>query len=88
MRILRQKNISYKVKRSYTEWAIEKKTWKRDMEIILNWISLGSYRSFPDRQRRQITDYILKRGRTIGTRTFFKEEEMILVIPAAQNSIL
>jgi hypothetical protein len=78
---LRKLGIDYRQYRARTEWAIEKKTWKHDLGIILNWISLGRYSSLPKRRQSEIEDYIRNRGKKNGSRTLFREEEIILVIP-------
>jgi hypothetical protein len=80
-RALRKLGVNYERRRTETEWAIEKKTWKRDIDIILNWISLGRYHSFTNRRRREVEKYIRSRGRPNGSRTFFREEEVVLIIP-------
>ena len=80
-RSLRKSGVYFRQQTTFTEWAIDKKTWKRDIGIILNWISLGRYDSLPPRQQREIQDYIRRRGKKNGSRTFFKEEEIVLTIP-------
>lgn len=80
-RSLRKSGVAFRQQTTFTEWAIDKKTWKRDVGIILNWISLGRYDSLPSRQQGDIQDYIRKRGKKNGSRTFFKEEEIVLTIP-------
>ncbi len=82
-RSLRKSGVHFKQQTTFTEWVIDKKTWKRDIDIILNWISLGRYDFLPPRQQRDIQDYIRKRGKKNGSRTFFKEEEIVLTIPDA-----
>lgn len=78
---LRKSGVDFRQQTTFTEWAIDKKTWKRDIGIILNWISLGRYDSLPKRQQMEIQDYVRRRGKKNGSRTFFKEEEIVLTIP-------
>ena len=80
-RVLKKLGVAYSEKRTRTAWAIEKKMWKRDVEIILNWISLGHYSSLPQRRQREIGDYIRGHGKRNGSRRIFREEEIVLVIP-------
>lgn len=84
-RVLRRLGVKYRRRRTNTEWAIEKRTWKRDIEVILDWVSLGRYCTFSKRKREEIEEYLLRRGKRNGSRTFFREEEVILVIPASPD---
>jgi hypothetical protein len=74
--------VRYTRRTTITEWAIEKRNWKRDVEVVLNWISFGRYGTFPSRKREEIQEYLQRRGKSNGGRTFFREEELVLVIPA------
>jgi hypothetical protein len=80
IRTLRKSGIRYKQDITVTDWAIDKKTWKRDVGVILNWISLGRYDSLPKRRQREIIKYIRERGNEVGSRTFFTEQEVVLTI--------
>jgi len=79
---LHKLGVTYERSRTCTEWAIEKKTWKHDMEIIWNWISLGRYHSLSDRRKIEVEEYVRDSGVPDGLRTFFREEEAVLTIPA------
>ena len=81
-RTLRKLQIPYQRRTTQTEWAIERKTWRQDMSVILDWISLGRFKSFPTSKCKEIESYIYKRGRERNSKTFFKEEEVVLVIPS------
>ena len=87
-RSFRKLGVNFKQESTFTEWAIDKKTWRRDIGIILNWISLGRYDSMPPHRQREIRDYIRRRGKKSGSRTFFKEEEIILTIPDTKQKKL
>ena len=82
---LRSLGVTFRRRKTNTEWVIDKRTWKRDIKVLLDWISLGRFRTFPKRQRERIEDYLVRRGKSRGARTFFREEEVILVIPAVSE---
>lgn len=82
-RSLKRLGVHFKEISTFTEWAIDKKTWKRDIRTILDWISLGRYESLSASRQREIQDYIRKRGKKSGSRTIFKEQEIALTISGA-----
>ena len=85
---LRKSGLSFKQNSTFTVWAIDRKTWKRDIGIILKWISLGRYELLPKHRQREIEDYIRKRGKQNGSRTLFKEQEIVLTIPPPGTDVL
>lgn len=64
-----------------TEWAIERKNYDRDVLLILDWITLGRYSLFTQAKKNDVLDYIDSQSQREENRCFFRENEIVLVIP-------
>lgn len=64
-----------------TEWAIERKNYDRDVLLILDWITLGRYSLFTQAKKNDVLNYIDSQSQREGNRCFFRENEIVLVIP-------
>lgn len=80
-RSLRKSGIRYYTWSFETQWAIERRNWKRSTDTILDWISLGRYRSFDRQRKRRICAYIADKSKAEADRVMFREKEIVVVIP-------
>lgn len=65
-----------------TRWAVEERHRERDIDLILNWMSLGRIRHFSRARQRQVVSYVADLGQREGKRILFAEEEVVLVVPS------
>jgi hypothetical protein len=79
---LDKKQISYVCSTFQTRWAIDQAHYNDCLNIIMDWISLNSWNSFTPEKRRTIFNYVNETSTISGGRTFFTEEEVVLVIPS------
>jgi hypothetical protein len=79
---LDKKQIPYVCSAFQTRWAIDEAHHEDYLNIIMGWISLNSWRSFTQQKKRIILDYVAENTTSSEGRTFFKEEENVLVIPS------
>lgn len=78
---LAERGIQVRELRFSTEWAIAHEDWQRDLAILLDWISLGRFDSFPATRKRAVLAYIESRSHEDNGRHFFAEDEVVLVVP-------
>lgn len=68
-----------------TRWAIENEDYDDDIATMLEWLSLGSFRSFSAEKKKAIFAYISHNTIQANGRTFFSEDEVIVVVPGASK---
>ncbi|ACF45678.1 hypothetical protein Paes_0623 [Prosthecochloris aestuarii DSM 271] len=78
---LQNRGIQFREFTFQTEWAIENENYDRDILLILDWITLGRYSVFTQSKKNDILRYIESQSIRNGGRFFFKENEVVLVIP-------
>lgn len=66
-----------------TKWAIDKASYDEDIGTILEWLSLGAFRSFGSAKKKSIFDYIAENTIESNGRTFFCENEVVVLVPAS-----
>lgn len=80
-RTFEKKDIQYYEDHFFTEWTIEREKFKRDLNIIFNWITLGEYDDFSKSEKSKMDTYILGEGQFFENRYYLKEKEEILIVP-------
>jgi hypothetical protein len=64
-----------------TEFSLQAGFEGKDIQTLLEWISLGRFSNFSVQQKNAIYDYIDDRLRSCGDRIVLSEAEVALVIP-------
>lgn len=80
-RSLLARGVEFSVWSFETRWAIKRSNWKRQMGIILDWISLGRFHLFGKRKTEEILAYIAVNTEGEKKRVLFREKEVVVVIP-------
>ena len=80
---LNDRKINYCNITFQTRWAIEKENYDEDIATMLEWLSLGLFGSFSAGKKKSIFDYISRNTIQSNGRTFFAEDEVIVVVPGA-----
>jgi hypothetical protein len=80
-RELVERGIPFQEFRFATEWAISNQNWQLEIDLILEWISLGQFETFSPPRRKSILAYIESMTRKEGDLRFFSEDEVIMVLP-------
>jgi hypothetical protein len=64
-----------------TKWAVRKDALLQEIEVILNWLSLGSCKNLTDDRRNEVWQYVEENSSDLGQRVLFSESEVILLLP-------
>ena len=80
-RDLEKRKIAFDKIEFQTKWVIDMIRYERDIQTVLEWISLGTYSAFTAEKMKLINQYISDKTVQKGNRTFFTEDEVVLVIP-------
>lgn len=81
-RDLEKRQIKFSRFTFLTRWAINDARFTEETDTLLQWISLGRYKSFSESKKKSVSKYILQHSERCGTRSFFSEEEVVLIIPS------
>jgi hypothetical protein len=79
---LDSRKVDYRNIGFQTKWAIERESYDQDISTILEWLSLGSFRSFCSEKKNSVFGYIAKNSVESNGRVFFSEEEVVVIVPA------
>ncbi len=77
---LDKRDVRYSSIEFATRWAIEADRLVEDLDVILEWITLGRYRDFDGEMQDKVDTYLNSRMIVAGGRAFFEEMETVLVI--------
>jgi hypothetical protein len=64
-----------------TKWASGTDSYVDDVNTILEWLSLGEFNSFGAEKKESVFNYIAKNSIEVNGRTYFTEEEIVVVAP-------
>jgi|SRR6267143_5937024 len=78
---LEKRDVSFSKFEFKTKWTIDKSRYDREIGTLLEWISLGTYSKFSSDKKRLIEVYLSNNTVRKGERTFFSEDEIVLMIP-------
>jgi hypothetical protein len=79
---LDKRNIKYQCLTFQTRWAVDNACIDECLYTILQWITLGSYETFSAEKKQSLDGYIHHNTTVFEGRTFFTEDEIVLVIPS------
>jgi hypothetical protein len=80
---LNNRGIDYRNVRFQTKWAIDRESYDQDISTILEWLSLGTFRSFCSEKKNLAFDYIEMNTIESNGRVFFSEDEVIVIAPGS-----
>lgn len=80
-RDLDERQITYSCVNFQTRWAISEPDCKNSLGTIMEWISLGGAQAFDSVKERKVSNYIARNTVQSGGRTFFVEDEAIVLVP-------
>ena len=64
-----------------TKWAVRKDALLQEIEVILNWLSLGRCKNLTDDRRNEVWQYVEENSSDLGQRILFTESEVIVLLP-------